>query len=284
MKSVIHRLYLREWVTFLLRVILCTFALLAPTRALAEEEWDLGQPDETGGFNARLYIPSIRRVGGYADLCAPVSTTPYGTRPIASPEPDRPAAAHADKNLGLRGYERTTGALGLVDYSGLTDPRAPQLRYLFADQRPAQFSAVYRVHQWDWDCNCRGPVIANPPVTLAGLASRPEEPVYTPHSGYDIGAGYTALVLYATEERITLRYTAEDNVVHGYTLHLEGVCVDPALLALYRRLDAEGRHSLPALRGGEPIGRARTSELGVATRDAGTFLDPRSRKDWWQSP
>ncbi len=231
-----------------------------------------------------LYIPSVQRSAVLTDPCAPIATTPYGARPIAYPELDRPAAVHADKNLALRGYERTSGTLGLVDYSGLTDPRAPQLRYLFAEQRPAQFSAVYQVHQWDWGCNCRAPVITNPPVTLAGLVTRPGEPVYTPRSGYDIGAGYTALVLYATEERITLKYTAEDNVVHGYTLHLESVCVDPALLALYRRLDAEGRHSLPALHGGEPIGRARTSELAVVIRDAGTFLDPRSRKDWWQNP
>ena len=62
-----------------------------------------------------------------------------------------------------------------------------------------------------------------------------------PSSGYDIGSelfvpergmiigsgGYEVLVLYATNERITLKYTREDNVVSGYTLHVEGICVAP---------------------------------------------------------
>ncbi|MCL7454490.1 MAG: hypothetical protein M8467_15740, partial [Anaerolineae bacterium] len=67
-----------------------------------------------------------------------------------------------------------------------------------------------------------------------------------------------------------------------YTVHVENVCVEPSLLALYRQWDAAGRVRLPALRGGQPFGRARGTEIGVAIRDSGTFMDPRSRKDWWQ--
>jgi hypothetical protein len=40
--------------------------------------------------------------------------------------------------------------------------------------------------------------------------------------------------------------------------------------------------ALPALRPGQPIGRAPGSEIDAAIRDSGAFLDPRSRKDWWQ--
>ena len=103
-----------------------------------------------------------------------------------------------------------------------------------------------------------------------------------PDSGYDIGSGYDALVLYATETRLTIKYTREDNVVRGYTLHLENVCAEPGLLSLYRQLNAQGRRTLPALRPGQPLGRATGSEILVAVRDTGNFMDPRSRKDWWR--
>jgi hypothetical protein len=118
-------------------------------------------------------------------------------------------------------------------------------------------------------------------VTLAGLAVTPGETIHLPASGYDIGQGYDALVLYATEERVTLKYTREDNVVRGYTLHIEGICVEPRLLALYQSCNAAGRATLPALRPGQAIGRASGSTIGVAIRDTGAFRDPRSRKDWW---
>ena len=100
-------------------------------------------------------------------------------------------------------------------------------------------------------------------------------------SGYDIGDGDTALVLYATDQTLTLKYTRDDNVVSGYTVHVAGVCTEPTLLALYQRLDAEGRASLPALCGDAPLGRAIGDEIQVSIRDTGSFMDPRSRKDWW---
>jgi hypothetical protein len=125
-------------------------------------------------------------------------------------------------------------------------------------------------------------VITDPEVTLAGMAVAPGETIHVPGSGYEIGAGYEVLVLYASKERITLKYTREDNVVWGYTIHVENVCVEPSLLALYESWNQAGRDHLPALRAGQAFGRARTDEIGVAIRDTGAFLDPRSRKDWWK--
>jgi hypothetical protein len=90
------------------------------------------------------------------------------------------------------------------------------------------------------------------------------------------------LVLYASTNRITIKYTNNDNVEQGYTLHVENVCVEPRLLALYQALNSAGRGRLPALRAGQAFGRALGSEIGVAIRDYGTFMDPRSRKDWWR--
>ncbi len=170
----------------------------------------------------------------------------------------------------------------MVDYAGNVDPNAPQLYTLFGNQRTPIFNAAYRVYQWDWDCNCRGGPITKWDVTLLGMRTTPGEIIHLPVAGYDVGGGYGALVLYAEPTRLTLKYTREDNVVAGYTLHLENICVDANLLALYRQLNAAGRSELPALWPGQPLGRAPGTEIDAAIRDSGSFLDPRSRKDWWQ--
>ena len=213
--------------------------------------------------------------------CAPIPGVQYSTLTINGAPTAGPVEQNPDFNLAVRGYEVTDAYRGLVDYGGNGDPSAPKLYTLFADRRVPAFPTVYRVYDWDWACNCRGGLLDTWPVTLAGMAVAPNEVLYLPDSGYNIGSGYEALVLYASEERITLKYTREDNVVYGYTIHVENVCVEPSLLALYRSWNSAGRGRLPALRGGQPFGRARGGAIAVAVRDTGTFLDPRSRKDWW---
>ncbi|MCX7840399.1 MAG: hypothetical protein N2559_13250 [Anaerolineae bacterium] len=227
-----------------------------------------------------LYLPMIAR-----NACAPIAGETYGTVTVLSAPTNPPAAVHPDLNLGLRGYALTSGTLGLVNYDGHADPSAPQLYTLFGDNRVPSFSAVYRVYEWDWVNNRRGAWIDDPPVTLAGMVVVPNEIIRVPSSGHDIGlmtSGYEVMVLYATPNRITLKYTREDNVVNGYTIHIENICVEPNLLALYDAMNAAGRARLPALYAGQGIGRAIGTEIGVAIRDTGTFMDPRSRKDWWQ--
>jgi hypothetical protein len=226
------------------------------------------------------YYVFLPLVAGPPSGCEPVPGVQYGTldvdNPLTTPPEEQP-----DFNLALRGYEVTDAYLGLVDYGGSGDPNAPKLNTLFADQRVPAFATVYQVYDWDWDCNCRGDLLTNYDVTLAGMGVTPGEVLHLPDSGYNIGSGYEALVLYATEERITLKYTRDDDVVYGYTIHVENLCVEPSLLALYRAMNDAGRGRLPALRGGQPFGRARGNEVGVAIRDTGTFMDPRSRRDWW---
>lgn len=231
-----------------------------------------------------VYFPLVSRT----DTCGPIPGVSYGTLSTIDPMSGISAENHPDLNLALRGYELVDAYKGLIDLGGQTDPNAPQLPGLFADNLTGTarlsdiFSNVYAVHKWDWSCNCRGPVYTKTQVTLAGLAAIPGETIHVPPSGYDIGGGYGVLVLYASADRITLKYTREDNVVSGYTIHLEHVCVEPSLLALYRAMDAAGRVQLPALLPGQALGRAAGSEIGVAIRDAGAWLDPRSRKDWWK--
>jgi len=254
-----------------------TWRAVGPSVRMVERPVDAVAIRAADVVTTYVYLPFVATF----HACVPIPGESYGELQVPPPPADRPAEEHGDLNLALRGYEFTDAYKGLVDYGGGTDPNAPQLPGLFADDRVPTFSDVYQVHNWNWECNCRGSLITRPEVTLAGMAVAPGETIHVPASGYDIG-GYEVLVLYASEERITLKYTREDNVVYGYTLHVENVCVEPSLLALYQSWNDQGREYLPALRAGQAFGRARGDEVGVAIRDTGAFQDPRSRKDWWK--
>ena len=261
-------------------------------RTSAVAATDYSGPHIQASASLTIYLPIVFS----ADVCAPIPDESYSSISVLPPVTDRPAAEHADLNLALRSYIATSAYLGLVDLSGDTDSNAPQLAGLFEDNRTGIFRTVHRVYDWNWGTNSRGAPLSDPPVTLAGLGTSAGEIIRVPSSGYNIGSelfvpergvmvgagGFEVLVLYATAERITLKYTREDNVISGYTLHIEGICVEPNLLALYQYWNEHKRSNLPALRSGQGIGRAKTTEIGVAIRDCGTFMEPRSRKDWWQ--
>jgi hypothetical protein len=115
----------------------------------------------------------------------------------------------------------------------------------------------------------------------------PGETIRSPSSGYDLGQGVAAIVLYAATNRITIHYTREDTVAVGYSVHIEDICVDANLLALYNSLESAGRYSQPSfnlvtLTALQPIGTASGSEMRIVIRDSGGFMDPRSLTDWWQ--
>ena len=235
------------------------------------------QPVEPDPF--RQFLPLTM---GEPTLCRPTGST-FASLPVIPPRTDRPAALHPDLNLALRGYSQTDGVKDYIWIDGPTDPRAPQLSTLLSPPQRPPIQALWQVYDWDWEQNRRGDVITSPEATLIGLSATADEVLHLPLSGYDLGRGYSALVLYAEPHRITLKFTREDNVVWGYTIHLENICVDPGLLALYNALNVGGRANLPALKPGQPFARALASPPGVAIRDNGSFMDPRSIKDWWRS-
>lgn len=186
-----------------------------------------------------------------------------------------------DVNLGVRGYAPVDAPLQLVSYDGAQDPAAPQFPTFFADRRVPAFSSTHQRYRWDYDCGCPTDTSSPWPTTVLGMRTAVGEIIHAPDSGYDIGGGYEYLVMYASEQRVTL-HIGRDDGFQGYVIHVEGVCPDPDLVALYRQLNAAGRAELPALRGREPFGRAITDEIRVAVRDVGHFLDPRSRHNWWR--
>lgn len=250
----------------------------------AQSEGDPGEtvpPSGTITGTVALYLPLVAVVGE----ATPAPTAVFAAIPVQGSPLERPAATHPDVNLTLRSYVTATGSLGLIDVGGDTDLDAPQLAGLFSPSRRPAFTAVYQVYDWNWSCvpsGCRGDPISNPQVTLLAMSVTPGEPLFIPTRGPQIYAGgYKVLVLYAEETRITLTYTREDTAARGYVVHLEDLLVDPALLALYRAQDAAGRQELPALHNNERFANAGGSTVKVAIRDTGSFMDPRSRKDWW---
>ncbi|RME82805.1 MAG: hypothetical protein D6775_09920, partial [Caldilineae bacterium] len=140
------------------------------------------------------------------ERCEQIPGASFADLSVLPPATDRPAAQHADLNLALRSYEPVAAGLGYVWIDGPTDGRSPRLDGLFAPSRQPPITGVFQVYDWDWGCNCRGDLIAQPEVTFAEFASTPLEILHLPASGYDIGDGYQALVLYAEPTRITLKY------------------------------------------------------------------------------
>ncbi|HEY54340.1 MAG TPA: hypothetical protein G4N94_12895 [Caldilineae bacterium] len=267
-------------------VLMALFALAWPASAYAGAPIPPGstaRPASDQSLPPAQYLPLVGGSSPYLghSTCHTIPGASFASLPVLPPPSDRPAAAHADLNLALRGYEPVEAAKGLIWLDGPTDPLAPRLQGLFQPQRHPPITATYRVNDWDWDCNCRGETLTDPEVTLAALETAPYETLHVPESGYEIGNGYEVLVLYATSDSITLKYTRTDSVVSGYTLHLENICVEESLLALYKTLNAAGRSELPALVEGQAFARARADAIHVAIRDTGQFMDPRSYKDWW---
>ncbi len=231
------------------------------------------------------YFPLVFKSPGI-DPCSSIPGQSYGSVAPTNPTTNPPAAENPDINISLRGFRLVNELKIFIYYEGDFDQYAPQLATLFSPPGVPLFSSTWQVGS----LNPSDPWITDPPVTLLGMETTIGQIINTPGSGYDIGLrpiprlpnGFEAMVLYATSQRITLKYTREDNVVYGYTIHIEDVCVEPSLLALYNSLNASGRTRLPALNAVQPFGRAIGNEIRVSIRDTGTFLDPRSHKDWWQ--
>ncbi len=279
--------------------ILCTFAVLLALSVASSA----GAPHTYPGDitpTAWVYLPFVCRFG-----CPTISSNQYisGTAyQYDNDDPVRPAYNHADKNLALRGYTLNTDSWlkrELVDY-GTGDAKVPQFATLFNPPRVPPLVNFYRVHHWNWapspDPGSRAGPITSPPVTALGLQTTPGETLRVPESGYDIGGGMEVIVLFADADSIALRYTRDDSSAPaGYTLHLDNICTDPNLLALYNALDApNGRryvyvppqdrpysYPLPSLYAGQPLGVARGNEIVIAIADTGAFQDPRSCNEWW---
>ncbi len=238
-----------------------------------------------------IFLPIIQTVAQAVEIvptdpCPATSDRRYIAIPIEPPSADHPDEQHGDLNLALRGYAEVNAERSLLNLNGDTDAHPPQLPGLFADSRTPAITSTYRVYDWDWSCGehgCASPHFVPNDVSLLGVGTTPGETLSIPSRHPEIyGGGFKVLVLYASASRITLGYTRRDSVAPGYAVHLENLCVDPNLVALYRASNLAGRATLPALHNGDVLGIARGDEILVAMRDRGSFMETRSRKDWWK--
>jgi hypothetical protein len=253
-----------------------------------------------------IYLPLVTAFAA-AGGCPTSSGNGYSAGTVFQFEldnPVRPAGNHADKNLALRSYAPNTDPnlkRELVNYGSDDPTQPPQLATLFNPTRVPPFIDFYRINSWTWapspDPGTRGGPVTSPPVTALGLQTTPGESLRVPASGYDIGGGQEVLVLYADSDTVHLRYTREDSAgAPGYTLHIDGICTDPHLLALYQARDNPAgpryvyvppaqrpyAYNLPQMAAGQVLGTARGGEVVLGIVDSGAFMDPRSCNEWWQ--
>lgn len=203
------------------------------------------------------------------------SSNVYTLIPLDGARDSRPAEEHGDLNLHLRDPQPIQTELSLIDIDNAgSDSNAPNLGDVFEPN----FVNAYTVHDWDWGCNCKGPLLRQDHLVLVGIKTTPGEPIFIPTKDQDVFQGkYYATLLYASEDSVTFLYDRKGSVVSGYTVHYLGLRTDPNLLKLFR--ESKG-NELPGLTLDTPVGIA-TDEIMVAIRDNGTFMDARSRKDWW---
>ncbi|MCS7088212.1 MAG: hypothetical protein NZL91_05925 [Thermoflexales bacterium] len=236
-----------------------------------------------------LYLPIVAR----SPECPTTSNATYDLIGIVGGyyKDNRLTDENPDFRLSILGYAPVNEPLQLVEYGGSTDPNAPRFSGIFEPNRLPAFVRAYRRYDWNWNesgpppYGARGDVNNDWPVSALDLAATPGEGIYIPERNVSNNPiGTVAMVLYADEDEVTLAYTANDSVVHGYVVYLMNFCVDPNLVALYRAQLNNGRRAtgqLPAVRNNQRIGTARHGYVTVAIRDTGMFMDPRSRKDWW---
>lgn len=241
----------------------------------------------------RIFLPLIGRQGGAASGCADASVGAFGTIDINGGyyKGNRLTDENADFRLSLIGYAQTNAPLGLVSYNGDTDPNAPKLDGIFRPRRVPAFTRAYKRYDWNWNENAappygtRGGVNNDWPVSVLDLDVTAGESIYLPSRGPEIGGGFIAMALFASETELTVAYYRQDNVADGYVFHMTNFCVDPALVATYRAQLRDGKRAtgkLPGIGVNQAVGTPRgDAPLTIAIRDRGGFLDPRSRKDWW---
>lgn len=181
---------------------------------------------------------------------------------------------YADNPFVISSYSQIEGELNLINFIHETDSRAPQFTTLVEGLPYPRVSKLFQVAGASKPTDAPGDF-----ATLVGFSAG-DKNILVPQSGYDIGGGFEVLVVYADSQNITLKYNREDGIAVGYTLYIKNVEVDRDLLNYYNQLNQEGRKTLPTLRAGARIGKAK-GEILIAIRDSGTLLDPRWRYDWW---
>ncbi len=238
---------------------------------------------------SNMLYPEINSSGKEgADQC---QTVTYGSPGSAGADTTDPTAVAADTdiNLDARGTPNPAeGVKDLIDVGGPTDDGAPQFSTLFGDTPVLSptITALFQLNLNDGKTPIPRDDSSNWGVTQIQLAANGT--ILSPKNGYPggIGEGFHYTILYADQGKgtLTIKATAEDNAVYGYTIHLTNLDINPTILDLYQKSMDSNRTKLAAISCGFPLGTPRGGNFKIAIADTGTFIDPRVRKDWWKNP
>lgn len=252
--------------------------------------WGVRQAQTYISFGKNQNEQNVQKLYPQQTTCPTTSSQTYESiNPVTPPQRKiQNPENNPEVNISLRGWTEVNEAKQLIDYGGDTDPNPPpSFGSVFAGRIP-QVVNTYIINEWDWGSGKGIPgKSATPawPVHLIGLAASPGEPILGLAAGRKVYGDFTLMVLYASPNSITFTHSNGDVAPpndDGYPIYFLDICVDPNLLAKYQSDNAGGRNSLPAIRAGQIFGYAKDTEVKVAVRDTGSFMDPRSRKDWWQ--
>lgn len=147
----------------------------------------------------------------------------------------------------------------------------------------------------DTEVKGNAPVLEVP--TRAG-----ETLVKVPNTGYSIGGGYEAMVVFAAEDRITIHIGRHEYFVGsggkncngnscsgGYWIYVKGICVDQKILTAYNSVKSAQQSAgadknpiqLPMVLPGQALGKAQNNSVTVGVRDNGPFIST-SKPIYWQ--
>lgn len=240
-------------------------------------------------------IPPTPTKPVFAGTCPTTSTQTYTTIRQNPNSPQRlkfNIATSPETNVALRGYFEVQESTSLVsrngDMSGLDPNMPPQISTLFTNHYP-KIAKTYRINNWNYEANKPIPGESATPawkVHIIGMQATPGEPLVGLKAGRTVDGSHVFLVMYAEKNFIMLVHSNEDTWDEygpsGYPFYFMEICVDPNLLALYQKTNAEGRNELPGVAMGQVFGYAKTNEVKMTLRDTMSFMDPRYKEDWWE--
>ncbi len=191
-----------------------------------------------------------------------------------------------DINIRERGWvENESFSKAIQPHPNAADPKAPQLSTLIGDAENHNPLFTYLGQVYAVNGKAQG-ILDSSNIQSPGIGkiqANGGATIYSPRQGYDIGGGFSYVVLYATNTDIVIHNTAEDSVASGYTLHILDINVDKKLLDLYNQNEANGRPQLVAIGCHIPLGTVAGSDVLFDIRDTGSHMPP-TFEDWWKLP
>lgn len=126
--------------------------------------------------------------------------------------------------------------------------------------------------------------------------------IKVPSTGYDIGGGYEAMVVFAAQDRVTIHIGRHEYFVGsgqnncnggtcsgGYWIYVKGICVDKQIQQAYDGVKAAQQSAgadknpiqLPMVKPGQILGKATGTSVVVGVRDNGPFITT-SKPIYWE--